>query len=198
MPKCSYCDAIDDIPLFMRWENVLDLWTRFFNWWNQVHHHNVNFPTRQSEDKILCGLPNNGDNNATLNFCMLHIKHYIYKQRLFPWQRDAIWCDQNILLVKLELKRISCQEKTNRKTLQNSIYWTINRIFKSRYHKLITGYKNDVWHFCLLGQMLVIHEVVGAEATITSTPCTVLPVFATRFAACTGGTWLTFMEPYLT
>ena len=33
-PKCSYCEAIDDIPhFFMRCENVLDLWTRFFNWW---------------------------------------------------------------------------------------------------------------------------------------------------------------------
>ena len=57
-PKCSYCDAIDDIPhFFMRCENVLDLWTRFFNWWNQVGYHNVNFPTPQSENDILFGLP---------------------------------------------------------------------------------------------------------------------------------------------
>ena len=83
-PKCSYCDAIDDIPHFlMRCENVFDLWTRFCNWWNQVGYHNVNFPTPQSGNEILFGLPNNGDNNVTLNVCMLHIKHYIYKQRLF-------------------------------------------------------------------------------------------------------------------
>ena len=132
--KCSYCDAIDDIPhFFMRCENVLNLWIRFFNWWNQVGYHNVNFPTHQSENEILFGLPNNGDNNVTLNFCMLHIKYYIYKQRLFhdnEMQLGAIkkMCYQSNLI----LKRIFCQEKTIRKTLQNSNYCTLNRIFKSR------------------------------------------------------------------
>ena len=56
-PKCSYCDAIDDIPhFFMRCENVLDLWTWFVNWWNQVGYRNVNFPTPQSEKEILLWL----------------------------------------------------------------------------------------------------------------------------------------------
>ena len=105
-PKCSYCDAIDDIPhFFMRCENVLDLWTRFFNWWNQVGYHNVNFPTHWSENKILFGLPNNGDSNVSLNFCMLHIKHYIYKQRLFHDKEMQFGGVKNIILVKLEIEK---------------------------------------------------------------------------------------------
>ena len=105
-PKCSYCDAIDDIPhFFMRCENVLDLWTRFFNWWNQVCYRNVNFPTPQSENEILFGLPNNGDNNVTLNFCMLHIKHYIYKQRLFHENEMQFGAIKNVLSVKLEIEK---------------------------------------------------------------------------------------------
>ena len=105
-PKCSYCDAIDDIPhFFMRCENVLDLWTRFFNWWNQVGYRNVNFPTPQSENEILFGLPNNGDNNVTLNFCMLHIKHYIYKQRLFHDSEMQFGGIKNMLSVKLEVEK---------------------------------------------------------------------------------------------
>ena len=32
---------------------------------------------------------------------------------------------------------------------------------------------------------------------ITLTPYAVLQLFATRFAACTGGIWVTFIEPYL-
>ena len=32
---------------------------------------------------------------------------------------------------------------------------------------------------------------------ITSTPYAVLPLFATRFAACTGGIWITIIESYL-
>ena len=33
--------------------------------------------------------------------------------------------------------------------------------------------------------------------SITSTPYAVLPLFATRFSACTGGIWVIFIEPYL-
>ena len=35
------------------------------------------------------------------------------------------------------------------------------------------------------------------EGWITSTPNAVLPLFTTSFAACTGGIWVTFIEPYL-
>ena len=86
----------------MRCENVLDLWTRFYNWWNQVGYHNVNFRTPQSENDILFGLPNTGDNNVTLNFCMLDIKHYIYKQRLF---HDNEMQSKNVLSVKLAIEK---------------------------------------------------------------------------------------------
>ena len=132
-PKCSYCDAIDDIShFFMRCENVLDLWTRFFNWLNQVGYHNVNFSTPKSENEILFGLPNNGDNNATLNFCMLHIKHYIYKQRLFHDNEIQFGAIKNMLSVKLEIEKNILLRENKPKTLQNSNYCTINWIFKRR------------------------------------------------------------------
>ena len=51
------------------------------------------------------GLPNNGDNNVTLNFCMLHIKHYIYKQRLFHDNEMQFGAIKNMLSVKLEIKK---------------------------------------------------------------------------------------------
>ena len=85
-------------------ENVLYLWTRFFNWWNQVGYCNVNFPTPQSENEILFGLPNNGDNTVTLNLYMLHIKHYIYKQRLFHDNEMQFGAIKNMLSVKLEIE----------------------------------------------------------------------------------------------
>ena len=91
--------------LFMRCENVLDLWTRFSNWYYQVGYHNVNFPTHHPENEILFGLPNNGDNNVTLNFCMLHIKHYIYKQRIFHDNEMLFGAMKNMLSIKLEIEK---------------------------------------------------------------------------------------------
>ena len=51
------------------------------------------------------GLPNNGDNNITLNVCMLHIKHYIYKQRLFDDNEMQFGAIKNMLSVKLEIEK---------------------------------------------------------------------------------------------
>ena len=42
-----------------------------------------------------------------------------------------------------------------------------------------------------------LEDIQGLLKSITSTPYGVLPVFATRFAACTGGIWVTFIEPHL-
>ena len=39
---------------------------------------------------------------------------------------------------------------------------------------------------------------LSLNVSITSAPYGVLPLSATRFAACTGGIWVTFFEPYLT
>ena len=89
----------------MRCENVLYLRTRFFNWWHQVGYHNDNFPIPQSENEILFGLHINGDNNVTLNFCMLHIQHYIYKQRLFRGNELQFGAIKNMLSIKLEIEK---------------------------------------------------------------------------------------------
>ena len=38
---------------------------------------------------------------------------------------------------------------------------------------------------------------MNCRSTIKSTPYAVLPMFATRFAPCTVGIWVTFIEPYI-
>ena len=90
--------------MFVLWRNRWHT-TRFFNWWNQVGYRNVNFPTHQSENEILFGLPNNRDKNITLNFRMLHIKHYIDKQRLFHGNEMQFGAIKNMLPVKLEIEK---------------------------------------------------------------------------------------------
>ena len=105
-PICSYCDAIDDIPHFLWGVKMFKICELDFSiGGNQVGYHNVNFPTPQSENEILFGFPNNGENNVTLNICMLHIKHYSYKQRLFHDNEMQFGAIKNMLSAKPEIEK---------------------------------------------------------------------------------------------
>ena len=105
-PKCSYCDEIDDIPhFFIKCERVNVLWCNFFEFWNSVGYPNVNFAEDLGENDILFGLPNYADYKAVLNFCMLHIKNYIYRQRIFSENVMQLEAIQNILSVKLKIEK---------------------------------------------------------------------------------------------
>ena len=62
--------------------------------------------------------------------------------------------------------------------------------------QIINWYKTEVWHFCLLEQMLVIREVVGLKRELRQPRMLCCHLFATRFAVCTGGFWLTFINHF--
>ena len=105
-PVCSFCDELDDVPHFLVYcDNVSDIWKDFFIWWNRIGYFVVDFPTRNSEKYILFGLPNESDNQIVLNFCVLHMKNYIYKQRLFANNNLILEIFRRILLFKIEIEK---------------------------------------------------------------------------------------------
>ena len=87
------------------------------------------FPTRNSEKDILFGLPNETDNQIILNFCILHMKNYIYKQRLFVNNNLVLEEFKRIILFKMETeKRILIKQN------KFSLY--------TKYHHLYENLKN--------------------------------------------------------
>ena len=105
-PVCSFCNELDDVPnFFVNCDNVSDIWKDFFIWWNRIGYFVVDFPTRNSEKDILFGLPNESDNQMVLNFCILHMKNYIYKQRLFANNNLVLEEFRRILLFKIEIEK---------------------------------------------------------------------------------------------
>ena len=77
---------------------------RLFIWWNHIGYSAVDFPTCNSEKDIIFGLPNESDNRIVSNFCILHKKKYIYKQRLFANNNLVLGEFRGILLVKIEIE----------------------------------------------------------------------------------------------
>lgn len=105
-PRCSYCDEIDDIPhFFIKCEKVKLLWCKFFDWWNGLGYPYVHFTGNLGERDFLFGLSNGADYTTALNFCMLHIKNYIYRQRLFNDNDMELEAIKNILLVKFKIEK---------------------------------------------------------------------------------------------
>ena len=106
MPVCSFCNELDDVPhFFVNCDNVSDILKYFFIWWNRIGYFVVDFRTRNSEKDILFGLPNESDNQIVLNFCILHMKNYIYKQRLFANNNLILEEFRRILLFKIEIEK---------------------------------------------------------------------------------------------
>ena len=70
-------------PLLFHCSNVRHLWYLFFQMWNGIEYHRVTFPNYPDVYDIFFGVKNMNDGHEVLNFCILHIKYYIYKQRLF-------------------------------------------------------------------------------------------------------------------
>ena len=82
--QCSYCDEIDDIShYFFHCSTVQHLWFLFFEMWNEIEYQHVNFPYYPNVYAILFNVSSINDGHEVLNFYILHIKYYIYKQRLF-------------------------------------------------------------------------------------------------------------------
>ena len=60
---------------------------------------------RNSEKDILFGLPNERANQIVLNFCILHMKNYLYKQSLFANNNLILEEFRRILLFKIEIEK---------------------------------------------------------------------------------------------
>ena len=109
-PQCSYCDEIDDTShFFFHCPNVRNLWYLFFQMWNGIEYHRVNFPNYPDVYDILFGIKNMNDGHEVLIFCILHIKYYIYKQRLFHDNTLSIRETCNEIRYKLDIERKICE-----------------------------------------------------------------------------------------
>ena len=105
-PQCSYCDEIDDTSHFcFHCLNVRHLWYLFCQTWNGKEYHRVNVPNYPDVYDILFGIKNMNDGHEVLNFCILHIKYYIYKQRLFHDNTLSIRDICNEIQYKLDIER---------------------------------------------------------------------------------------------
>ena len=128
-PQRSYCDEIDDTNhSFFHCPNVRYLWYLFFQMWNGMEYHRVNFPNYPDVYAILFGIKNMNDGHEVLNFCVLHIKYYIYKQRLFHENTLSIREICNEIRYKLDIERKIWKMKINRCISENmfpcKICWT--------------------------------------------------------------------------
>ena len=73
--------------------------------WNGTEYQRVNFPNYPDVHDILFGIKNMNDGHEVLNFCILHIKYYIYKQRLFHDNTLSIKEIYNEIRYKLDIER---------------------------------------------------------------------------------------------
>ena len=79
--QCIYCDQLDDISHFFPCRNVYGLWFAFFHLWNETNYCRVDFANFPNQQDIVFGVSYSSSVNEVMNFCILHIKFYIYKQR---------------------------------------------------------------------------------------------------------------------
>ena len=111
-PQCSYCDDIDDISHFsFHFLNVLHLWYLCFQMWNGMEYHRVNFPNYADGYDIMFGIKNMNDGHEVLNFCILNIKYYICKQRLFHDNTLSIRELCNEIRYKLDIEMKICENE---------------------------------------------------------------------------------------
>ena len=109
-PQCSYFDEIDDISHFVfHCPTVQHLWSLFFEMWNEIEYQHVNFPHYPNVVyDILFGVSNVNACHEVLNFCILHIKYYIYKQRLFNENTMSLTEICNAIRYKLDIEKKIC------------------------------------------------------------------------------------------
>ena len=105
-PQCSYCDGIDDIShFFFHCPTVQHLC--FFVLRN-VEYEDVNFPYYPNVYDILFGVSSMNGGHKVLNFCILHVKYYIYKQRLFNENTMSLREIRNDIRYKLDIEKKIC------------------------------------------------------------------------------------------
>ena len=68
-----------------------------------------NYPNYPDVYDILFDIKNMDDGHEALNFCILHIKYYIYKQRLFHGNTLSIREICNEIRYKLDIEKKICE-----------------------------------------------------------------------------------------
>ena len=111
-PVCSYCDQTDDIGhFFFMCKDVYEFWKRICTWWNTLDYDDVDFPAFPNVKTVIFGSQCITESVAVLNFCMFHIKYYIYRQRLFQENVFHLHEIQNTIFAKLEIEKNICQKE---------------------------------------------------------------------------------------
>ena len=109
---CSYCDQTDDIGhFFFMCKDVYEFWKRICTWWNTLDYDDVDFPAFPNVKTVIFGSQCITETVAVFNFCMFHIKYYIYRQRLFQDNVFHLHEIQNTILAKLEIEKNICQKE---------------------------------------------------------------------------------------
>ncbi len=77
---CSFCNIPDDIPhFFINCEDTNAFWKTWGLWWERL----TNFNIRKCEDiieRMLFGFPGNKNNTIIIDFCIMHVKYFIYQK----------------------------------------------------------------------------------------------------------------------
>ena len=74
-------------------------------WWNTLAYDGVDFPAYPNIKTIIFGSQDVSEGVAVLNFCIFHIKYYIYMERLFQDNVFRLHEIQNVIVAKLEIKK---------------------------------------------------------------------------------------------
>ena len=113
-PTCSYCPCIDDsVHFFYGCDKVKEFWISFFNWWNTTDTIQTNFPNFPSSQDILLGIHTQDDIITALNFCIIHAKYYIYKDRLFHDNSLSFMGFLSYLKYQLQIEDTICRNEGN-------------------------------------------------------------------------------------
>ena len=111
-PLCTYCDQTDDIGhFFFLCKDVYEFWREICTWWNTLDYDGVDFPAYPNVKTIIFGSQDVTEGVAVLNFCIMHIKYYIYRQRLFHDNVFRLHEIQNVIVAKLEIEKNICQKE---------------------------------------------------------------------------------------
>ena len=94
---------------------MYEFWREICTWWNTLDYDGVDFPAYPNIKTIIFGSQDVTEGVAVLNFCILHIKYYICRQRLFQDNVFRLHEIQNVIVAKLEIEKKNICRKENRK-----------------------------------------------------------------------------------
>ena len=95
-------------------KDVYEFWKRICNWWNTLDYDDVDFPAFPNAKTVIFGAQCITETVAVLNFCMFHIKYYIYRQRVFQHNVFHLHEIQKTILAKLEIEKKNICQKENK------------------------------------------------------------------------------------